>query len=37
MRKVNSYMGLLLAWRLTKNNTDTVESNRGTPHQTPRR
>ena len=29
MRKENSYTGLLLAWRLAKNNTDTVESNRG--------
>ena len=32
MRKENSYTRLLLAWRLAKNSTDTVESNRGTPH-----
>ena len=37
MRKENGYIGLLLAWRLAKNNTDTVESNRGTPDNTSRR
>ena len=37
MHKENSYMGLLWAWRLAKNSTVTVESNRGTSDQTSRR